>query len=398
MGINQERFSEKRPLLSFILLLFFLAPALWFTHDRVNLLEDAELQQATIIKCDYKYFSSSASTTRTGIRRTSYTPIAITEQGEKVLGTLWWSSRNFCERRLNKQVSVFIHPTNPEKNRINSFFQLWLYPSLAIYFGFVILSFYFGRQKISTILTLLLFALLAINYYREFQPASIADTSQQAETSDRSKAVLDRCIAHQMKESKLANRSEITRVLCQDAGITNLSSIADLSSLQELYLQGNKLTSLETIPDLINLKIISIANNEMRTLSGVEKLVQLEELQANKNKIDDLSGMQALSQLKIIGLMKNQIKSIAPLEPLTNLEDITLNYNLITDISPLANKPHLKKATFYSNDVKDITALFSNANMVIVGVRGRGMVPCNQISGIRKRLAPSAKVWGQKGC
>lgn len=75
-----------------------------------------------------------------------------------------------------------------------------------------------------------------------------------------------------------------------------------------------------------------------------------------------------------------------------------LSYNKITDIEPLASKPNLTTLLLYRNDVKDITPLYNNLSLQLLGVKGRGKVPCKQIDGIRKQLSPDAKIWGQNAC
>ena len=122
--VSNNKNKKLTSLAGFILMLVCLLPALWFMHDRIDLLQQAELENAIIIKCDYKWGSVSSSG---GTRRnaTSYAPIAISEQGNKVRGTLWWASRDVCERSLNKRVSVLVNPTDQDKSRINTFFQFY---------------------------------------------------------------------------------------------------------------------------------------------------------------------------------------------------------------------------------------------------------------------------------
>lgn len=324
-------------------------------------------------------------------------PIAISEQGRKVGGSLWWPSRKFCERSLNKPVSVLNYKTAPDKSRINSFFQLWMLPSLLMYVGLIFaISLYLPGRGFAQILTVLLLVIMAVSYFRELHPTE--GDLEGFDQENRSKVVLDRCVIDRMRKKDLTKRIQLKYLLCQKSGISDLSSISDLINLEELYLQGNQLSSLESLRKLPKLRIISVGNNGMTSLKGVERAPNLEELQANLNKISDLSGVQHLSKLKVVGLMRNQIKSIAEFRHLSELEDLVFNSNQIADIQPLFNKPALKELQVYSNDIRDITPLYGNINMRIVGIRGRGNVSCKQIQLMRSKLAPDAKVWGQKGC
>lgn len=371
------------------------APAAWFIYDRAMTIVNSELEGATIVNCDYK--KSGRITSRGRKATTSYTPIAVSEEGHRVKGTFWWSSRKMCEKTLNTNVSVFIHNLNPEKNRINTFFQLWFFPAISVYFAMLVaILVLFHVPWAGTSLTAIFVAMTAVGYFKEVHFPEKPAIGFEGE--GLSKAALDRCVKEVMAKQGIPERAEVKRLLCQNAGITDLSSISDLVYLEELYLQGNRLTSLETIGDLKKLKTISVAKNEMVSLKGIERLTGIEELQANTNKISDLEGLGNLKNLRVVGLMNNNIENISEFSGLTKLEDVTLSRNKITDINPLTNKPLLKEIQLYWNNVKDISSLYGNTNMKIVGIRGDGKVPCEQIREMRSRLSADAKVWGQEGC
>lgn len=370
-----------------LLLLACLIPTLWLFYERIDLLRHAELQSAIIVKCEQRSNGSGPS----------FTPLAITEQGVKVRGTLWWASHRLCAGSLHKDASVWIHLFDPEQNRINSFFQFWMSPILLAYLSAAIAIGLYGRGRgLAQVLTVLLLVTVGISYVRELHPTSVRP--DKTGRLDKSQQVLERCVTARMREKGLADRREVKHLLCQGAGITDLSSIGDLANLEELYLQDNRLSSLDTLPLLPRLKRISVAGNGMTSLRGIERAPNLQELQANLNRINDLSGVQHLHQLRVVGLMKNRLKGITEFAGLSELQDIVLNYNQVTDITPLANKPALEKLQVYANNVRDITPLYGNVKMTIVGVRGRGNIPCDQVRTLRGKLAPAAKVWGPEGC
>ena len=47
--------------------------------------------------------------------------------------------------------------------------------------------------------------------------------------------------------------------------------------------------------------------------------------------------------------------------------------------------------------ISDISPLFGNTSMKIVGVRGKGNVPCVQVQKLRS-IIPDARVYGPKKC
>ena len=389
---------KEKPVGAAILILAFLLPTLWFLHDRITLIQQGEQQKATIIKCE----AERKKTMRTGGRPrmiTTYHPVAISEKGSRVEGSLGWAGRGFCEKSLNGQVTVFVHPTDSSSSMINTFFQMWFLPTLFGYITTLILILlFFPGRNLSGVVTILVLLTALYGLYLEIYPTKVPAQQNYSADADRSRAVLDNCVAAQMQKKGLQYRSELKYLLCQGSGITDLLSIVDLVNLEELYLQDNALQTLESLGHFSSLHILSVANNKLVSLAGIEHLPNLVELQGNSNKIQHLDGIEVLRELRIIGLMKNQITDISGLQHLQNLQDVVLNYNEITDISALRNKPALKKLQLYANNIQDITPLYSNTNLTLVGIRGRGNVSCDQIQILRSKLSDDAKVWGQAGC
>lgn len=131
--------EKKYPPLPTFLIFIVSLPVLWFSYDRISLIINSEYQSAKIISCDY---SSQRKAKRRDMGKsasTVYKPIAITKNGIQVVGSLKWHSRKWCERRVGKEVSVFIHNKQSSKNSINSFFQLWLYPYISLFFFIIFL-------------------------------------------------------------------------------------------------------------------------------------------------------------------------------------------------------------------------------------------------------------------
>lgn len=374
----------------FLLTVAAVVVSVWLIHERVTLIQAAEVQDARIVACDYK----------TGVRRTQTTyrwaPVAISEQGVRVQGSLWWDERDFCERRLNKPVTVYVHPTNPRENRINSFFQLWLYPVLAVLASILLINgFYVHVRRLNLAATAIVAAVCGIAYLMEFP---FAEDAPDADPMQLSRLILDSCIAARMDEKQLSRRSQIKVLSCYGLGISDLSSIADLVNLEELGLGKNKLTSLWTMGSYPRLKRLYVYENQLTSLRGVERLAQLEELHADGNALSDLRGLEQLGGLRVLSLNKNRLQNIDGLRQLSALEELYLSHNQVTDVGPLADKLSLRKLLIYSNNVMDVSPLYGNRAMKIAGIRGEGKVPCHQIDTLRGKLEPDAKVVGQGAC
>jgi len=399
--------SQAKPLhpIFKIIMLSILAGIIWYAYDRTNFVMNSTIEAATIVGCDSKWTTRSSGSNSMNKRKvTVYTPIAISENKNKAIGSVW-GDKKLCQNIVGKKTSIFVHKTDPEKNQINSFIHFWILPSFLFYLLIITLATRIS-PKLNPIVTLGFMAIAAFYVNQEldlyplpFNTQSSSESSKESGTTDVSALSLNACVRASMTEKGVKQRVNLTYLICQDSGIKDLSSIHDLVNLEELYLQGNSMTSLETMGDFKKLRRISVAANKtLTTLKGVEKLPALEELQMNKSAISDLSGVETLKNLKVVGLMMNKISDISAFANLDKLEDVTLSYNKISDLSAFANKLNLEKFTIYTNDITDISALYGNKNMKIVGIRGRGNVPCAQIEEIRKRLGPDAKVWGQKAC
>lgn len=363
----------------------------WLINDRLRLIQVAEVQHATIVHCDYQVTRGKRG------RNTSYTPVALSDQGIQVTGSLWWDTRTFCERRLNKPVEVLIHPTNPNKNRINSFFQFWLFPVLALGgLALFVNSLYLQVRRLNWVILIAVAAVCGVAYRNEFVIAESA--THTLDPATLSKRVLDACVTARMAEKGLTQRTQIKRLSCYKSRITDLSSINDLVNLQALFLSGNHLTSLETIASYPKLTELNLVNNQLSSARGVERQPALEALHLGHNQISDIASLSSLAHLKHLDLYQNQVQDISSLTGLPALEKVNLNRNDITDISPLANKPQLRDIQFYNNRVSDLRPLYGNNQLKIVGVRGKGMVSCDDIQALRDRLSSDAKVYGQKAC
>ncbi len=400
--------SQSKPLSPIfkIIMLSILALAIWYIYDRTDFVMNANIEPAVIVGCDSKITTQSRGSSKHKV--TVYTPIAISENKNKAIGSLW-GDKELCQNIVGKNTFIFVHKTDPSKNRINSFLHFWLMPSIIFYLllvGFTSIV----NQRLNLVITIGFMAIAGffVNEELDLYPLPFKfNTSQNSKSSNEGKngtidisaLSLNACIKDSMAEKKVKQRVNLTYLICQDSGISDLSSIADLVNLEELYLQGNEISSLETMPKFNKLRIISLANNKaLTTLKGIEKLPALKELQVNKAAISDLRGVETLKNLRIVGLMMNKINDISVFKDLNNIEEITLSYNNISDLSAFANKPNLVNFTIYSNDITDISPLYGNKNMKIVGVRGRGDIPCEQIYEIKKRLSPDAKIWGPKSC
>ena len=118
-----------------IILLAPIVLAVWNTYELVSVLTSTVVEPAVISFCSYQ---SGRNRSSTGFRKGSgrgptWVPIAVTQLGIKVEGKLGWGvTKQWCEKSMGHHVAVLIHPTDPTKNRIYTFFQFWFTPLILI--------------------------------------------------------------------------------------------------------------------------------------------------------------------------------------------------------------------------------------------------------------------------
>jgi hypothetical protein len=383
-----------------IILLVLVALLSWFAYERLTVIQNSDSASATVLDCKdewttYRPSTGSSTTTR---RTVISAPLAITEDGQMAYGNVK-VPEDVCKRMVGTAISVYIHKDDPSKNRINSFMQFWLFPSILAYCIFA-MFFNTRNPRMGPLLTVLIFCFFAYLIAAEHNYANFGKKATQlAANTSPSEEAFNNCILRELHKKDLSSRTEVTRLVCQEHAITDLSSIADLINLEELYLQGNALSDLSSFPHFPKLKKISVAGNKTLTsIAGIENAPLLEELQANKSPISDVSGLGQLTNLKTIGMMMNNLTDISAFAPLHKLEDVTLNYNKITDISALSQKPQLNTLLLYATPVIDISPLYTNLALDIVGITGNDTISCPQFDHLRSVLKADARVIGPKHC
>ncbi len=374
-----------------IFVLCFALILCWFMYDRLSVISNSTVEPATILSCDNSWTKvrSGSSTTYRDVVISA--PVAMTEDGQKATGTVKVPEEQ-CDKMIGTAVKVYVHKTAPEKSRINSLLQFWLFPAIFGYLIFMMLL--NAKRPFFGVLTTLIF--MGGGAYLICAELNIMNLGKQtvqstAHTSP-SQIAFDHCIKRVMLDKDIARREDITRLVCQSDKISDLSSIADLVNLEELYLQGHSLTSLESFAPYPKLKKISLAGSKtLPSTRGIINAPNLEEFYANKAGLTDLAEFDLLKNLTHIQAMMNEISDISQLAPLNQLEEVVLSYNPISDISALANKSQLTELQIYASNVTDLTPLYTNVNLMVGGVTSAEGYPCEQILHLKSLLKSDAR-------
>ncbi len=358
--------NKSKVIIGLIVLAIIAIPAITTTFRIQTLLTTSH---ETAIVADCRSF-------RTGRNKSKYrghtyhAPVAVTESGAKAIGIKRLSKRQWCENMIGQQTSVFVHPTDPAKNRIGSYLQFWLMPSLFL-FGLCLIVIPISTGK--KMLMGLGFALfIGGGLAREFGVFGLNSDAGNAALSAKSR--LDRCIETWMEFQEVVSPQELTKLTCER--VDDLSSLSRLPKLEELFIHRSPITSLETMPVLPRLKSLRLEDNKaLATLAGIERLENLEKIDFARNA---LTGINALA-------------------PLKNLTHVSFYREGFEDISVLQDKIKLQKATFNASRIEDLSPLYGKPNLTLAGANGNGVI-CDQVFELKRSLRSDARVWIPDHC
>ena len=359
----------------------------FIVKDDVKLLVNSTLEPAVIGGCTYKHVKRVKNRST----RTTYASVAYTRSGVEARGQFIHPSRARCEKRIYRDVSVFVHDFDESRNRINSFFDFWI-PLAIVGVAFVLLLLFLlywvtkNRvfQLMATVFGVAVPVGVAATYWHDFESTPKSALQRAGDTTDSASGfsanILEQCIESTIREGGYQHKSDVPKLSCQDMGITDLSALDGLNGLEKLYLQGNKLRTLDSLPMLPSLRVLSIASNKTESLIGIENAPNLRELQSNKNKVSSIDELEVLKQLETVAFMYSDISDLTPLATLKHLKAVNFNYNNISDISPLAGNAALSEVNMFSNAITDISPLYDSeglSSLALIGSKNR--IPCAQV-------------------
>ncbi len=168
---------------------------------------------------------------------------------------------------------------------------------------------------------------------------------------------------------------DLTKLLCLDNGVADLTGLEYAVNLQELWLRSNPLgdiavigglDNLETLhiticgisdisvlSGLSNLQYLDVHGNQISDISPVSALDKLETLIFHRNQVSDISAVSGLSNLRHLDAQRNQVSDVSPVSGLTTLDTLLLEYNQVSDISALSGMTSLQHLDLRNNPLND---------------------------------------------
>jgi hypothetical protein len=370
-----------------------------------------EAQDAVVIECDGSWTKSSGGKARR-FKRFVHTPIAQTADGEKARGFVRYSRKNWCERLIGTQTTIYLNPDPKGKNTYGSFMSFWLFPASIL----IIIGSVFWRRWGKYIAGAGIAIVVAVLAY-EFSAFGVNDHKESVLLTPEGK--FDACIRKHMTDEGLERTSELKELVCYIP--TNLDALWDMYSLETLRIVDVDLANLDGLPNFPNLKNLSLARIpdlsdfgglskfpkiesmllHSLSLNSIRDIPRLENLQELKiwsmGKLTDLDGLQRFTNLRRLEIDRNAVADISAVTDLSKLEYFMGKNEPFTDISALSNKPVLRTARFSNTKVTDFTPLHGLPKLYHSGASGNG-VPCEQMELLRNNVANKKSLWLPKHC
>ena len=152
-----------------------------------------------------------------------------------------------------------------------------------------------------------------------------------------------------------ADMARLTRLVADDAGISNLVGLEAAIELERIEFRRNSISDLSPLAGLTRLNNIKLRGNRITDISPLAKLTNVDWLGLEENEITDLSPLKELIKLNGIGISDNPISDVSPLASLISLERIDAWRTPISDFSSLAKLTSLRWIEF--GDDRSIAAL-----------------------------------------
>ena len=152
-----------------------------------------------------------------------------------------------------------------------------------------------------------------------------------------------------------ADMARLTRLVADDAGISNLAGLEAAIELERIEFRHNSISDLSPLRGLTRLNNIKLRGNRITDVSPLAELINVDWLGLEENEITDLSPLKGLIKLNGIGISDNPISDVSPLASLISLERIDAWRTPISDFSSLAKLTSLRWIEF--GDDRSIAAL-----------------------------------------
>ncbi|MEP3844314.1 MAG: leucine-rich repeat domain-containing protein [Paracoccaceae bacterium] len=172
----------------------------------------------------------------------------------------------------------------------------------------------------------------------------------------------------------LAQMKNISYLSLFSAGFTSLDGLDLGENFQVLAAEDSVLQDISGLANAINLKILSLPGSQITNLDVLENLAQLEILNVPETPLNDVSGLEHHPKLETLLLNDTKVTDLSPLAGLVNLETLDLSRILATDLSVLAELDNLQKLRLDGTTATDLTPLLDMDALKEISINSQSII------------------------
>jgi len=158
-----------------------------------------------------------------------------------------------------------------------------------------------------------------------------------------------------------ADVANVSTVIGNFRGITDLTGLEHCKALAALELAGNKI-------------------KDLKALSGLR---QLQQVILTSNKVSEITPLGTLPALQYIELSHNGIKDLVPLARATNLASVYVGHNKVASIAPLTGLPRLVTLYAEGNGIRSLDGLQNLRSLSGISLSGNRISDVSPLAGLR---------------
>ena len=203
--------------------------------------------------------------------------------------------------------------------------------------------------------SLVLLSVLALGIARADstnEPPAFVDP--QLEAAVRQQVFAKRNTTNALTASDVA---QVSVVVGNFRGITNLSGLEHCKAIASLELAGNRITDLSPLRGLRQLQLLILSSNRISDASVLGTVPALQYIELSHNQVKDIAAFSALTNLASVYLGDNRLTSLAGLTNLPRLVTLYAERNGLKSIAGLENLRGLSSVSLSGNQIADVTSL-----------------------------------------
>lgn len=158
---------------------------------------------------------------------------------------------------------------------------------------------------------------------------------------------------------------------------------ADVANVSTVIGNFRGITDLTGLEHCKSLAALELAGNKIKDIKAISGLRQLQQVILTSNKVSEIGPLGTLPALQYIELSHNTVKDIAPLAKATNLASVYVGHNKVSSIAPLTSLPRLVTLYAEFNEIRAIDGLQNVRSLSGISLSGNRISNVTPLAGLR---------------